>query len=334
MNSTRKVPFIILLLLIGLLSGGMACIGPSNNNQLHRIADVVYPPHNPKNLVVQKLGEKLFFDLRLSADGKVSCASCHLPDQAFTDGKTLSDGVFNRKGFRNAPSLLNIAYHPRFFWDGGAMSLEQQVFGPLEDENEMGANLQDVLQFLQNNAEYTALFNQAFKEQPSSSNLAKALANYQRALISFGSAYDHFLKGDNKALSVAAKRGLLLFEGKAQCANCHVPPMLSDFSYRHNGLYNASESDLGRGRVTLNPEDNGRFKVQPLRNIALTAPYMHDGRFQDLRQVLEHYNAGGNNHPNKDHSVRPLDLTENEITDLQHFLESLTDTEFNRASDL
>lgn len=287
--------------------------------------EMKHPMHNPYDPDVVKLGEKLFFDPFLSADHSISCASCHKPELAFSDGLKHSIGVFGREGTRNAPSLINIGYQNRFFWDAGAMSLEQQVFGPLEEPNEMDRHLGTLIADLKNHAYYNNAFKDVFGEEVSPATLAKALASYQRSLVGFTSDYDDYLEGEMNALSEAAKRGLQLFQQKAACISCHQPPLFSDFSLRHNGLYDTTDADNGRGRLTMKKEDDGKFKVQPLRNVALTAPYMHDGRFSTLEEVMDHYNKGGNMHPNQDDAIRQLNLNKNEIEDLIAFLKALTD---------
>lgn len=290
------------------------------------------PAHNRVTPGKAALGERLFFDPILSRDRTISCGSCHLPDLAFSDGRPVSQGIDGRSGLRNAPSLVNVAYQKLFFRDGGALTLENQVFGPLEDENEMDADLAEILDRLNADPAYRQDFERVFGSPPTLRTLTQALAAYQRTIRSGGSRYDRYRAGDEEALTSAERRGLTLFEGEADCATCHAGFLLASHAFENNGLVFAN-GDSGRARITQNPEDFGKFRVPSLRNVALTAPYMHDGRLSTLEVVVEHYDRGGANVRGQHPAVRPLGLTAMEKTNLIAFLESLTDASVRTGLD-
>lgn len=287
-------------------------------------APVPEPAHNRVTAGKAALGERLFFDLMLSRDQTISCGSCHVPDLAFSDGRPVSKGVEGRSGLRNAPSLVNVAYRKLFFLDGGALTLENQVFGPLEDKNEMDIDLAEALDRLNAHPSYREAFERVFDAPPTLRTLTQALAAYQRTIRSGGSRYDRHRAGDKAALTPAEKRGLAFFEGKGGCATCHGGFLLASHAFENNGLAFAG-GDSGRARITHNPEDFGKFRVPSLRNAALTAPYMHDGRLPTLESVVEHYDRGGDGVRGQHPAVRPLNMAAMEKADLVAFLESLTD---------
>ncbi|MGB3870981.1 MAG: cytochrome c peroxidase [Flavobacteriales bacterium] len=280
---------------------------------------------NPLTVASVKLGKALFFDERLSLDRGISCASCHHPDRAFSDTVALSIGVHGGVGMRNSPSLANVAYHPLLMRDGGAPTLEQQVFIPIMDEAEMDADPQLVLESLCDDPVLTTMSMQAYGKPLDLYVLTRALANYQRTLLSGTSRYDRFLQGDATALDDAEVRGMQVFNGAAQCSVCHAGFDLSDHDFHNVGLALDHTADAGRQRVTLNPADRGKFKTPTLRNIALTAPYMHDGSMATLEETIEHFNSGGLADPNKDPLITPLQLSPDQKQDLASFLRSLTD---------
>lgn len=290
-------------------------------------------PNIPEdNLLTEKrieLGKLLFFDPGLSEDSSVSCGSCHFQAHAFSDNKALSTGIYGRTGFRNSPPLFNLAWHNKFFKDGGVPTLELQVLAPIEDENEMNFNVPDALARLSQNPTYQHLAKIAYGRDFDAFVLTRSIAAYERTLVSGNSAYDKYqFQGDNNALTDQEKRGLTLFNSaRTQCSSCHSGFDFSDYEFYNIGLY-TTYADTGRMRITLNPADNGRFKTPSLRNIELTAPYMHDGSLATLEDVIEHFNSGGMGHPNQDSRVKPLNLTESEQADLIAFLKSLTDESF------
>jgi cytochrome c peroxidase len=292
---------------------------------------IPHPKRNPFTSEGIRLGRKLFFDPALSSNGKVSCASCHHPEKFFSDGVALSNkGVSGKKLERHAPALFNMAWHPAFFWDGGAKDLESQMFGPLTHPDEMAANLNDVLQYLNEDEEYRNLFYQAFdKDTVQSAFMARALAQYVRTLISDNSAFDQYKNGKNNLDSLTLA-GYKLFQTK-QCNSCHPEPFFMDFNYHNTGLDSVLipgnlEINLGRYRITRDSADIGKYKTPSLRNAARTAPYMHDGRFETLEEVLEHYNNGVHDFPTVDKKLKDgIDLSEKEKKALIAFIESLTE---------
>jgi cytochrome c peroxidase len=287
------------------------------------------PPVPTENQLTEAriaLGKKLFFDARLSADGKLSCGSCHLPALAYADTFAISAGVHGRLDVRNAPSLLNVAYQQTLFREGGIPNLELQVLAPFVNEGEMNLNIRDLARILVADSFYPMAALEAYAEQISPLIMAKALACFQRSLISSGSAYDAFMQGDSTAMTSAALRGMQLFySDQTACGTCHSGFLFSDQQFYNVGLYSLY-SDEGRGRLTGNPDDVGRMKTPSLRNVAITFPYMHDGSVVSLGAVLQHFNTGGKDHPNKDGRIRPLNLSQMELSDLKAFLYALTDT--------
>lgn len=285
------------------------------------------PSNNPLTLASVKLGKALFFDERLSLGRGISCASCHHPDKAFSDTVALSSGVSGRTGFRNAPSLVNLAYHPLLMRDGGAPSLEQQVFIPLLDSAEMDATVDAVLASLRDVEPYRSGSMAAYGRPFDLFVLSAALASYERTLISGHSRFDRFLyAGDPTALTPQEQNGWMIFNGeRGKCSTCHSGFDLSDHDFHNIGTTLDHSHDAGRQRLTLQPGDRGKFKTPTLRNIALTAPYMHDGSMLSLEEVIDHFNSGGFDDPNKSPVMQPLQLSIQEKADLLAFLRSLTD---------
>lgn len=270
------------------------------------------------------LGRELFYAPVLSSDGQVACASCHHQDKAFTDGRAVSLGVQGRAGKRSAPSLVNVAYRTRLFWHGGSSSLELQALGPLSDPNEHDFRPEQTVQALRNDPHFAQRFEEVFGGPPTLLSTTVALAAFQRTIVSFGAPFDRYSAGDAGALSPAQVRGMDLFYGEAECFHCHAGRNFSDNRPHNNGseLFN---EDIGLAQLTGQDEDIGKFITPTLRSVALSAPYMHAGQMGTLREVVEHYNAGGQPNPNTDPLVRPLGLTDQEVDDLVSFLESLTD---------
>ena len=285
------------------------------------------PNDNPITKAKIDLGEKLFFEKLLSRDSSISCASCHNPSYAFTDGLQKARGIKNRKVSRNTPTLTNIAYNTSFLRDGVNPSLEAQVIVPIHEKNEFDFHILLVAERLKKKKEYVALFEKAFGEIPSPKLISNAIATYERTLISGNSRYDKFMfHKDSSALSNKEIRGMQLFN-KHNCVSCHSGFNFTNGEVVNNGLYENYE-DIGKMRVTLDPSDKGAFKVPTLRNVALTAPYMHDGSVKSLEAVIDHYIKGGFVNPNKDKRIKSISLSENEKQDLVAFLECLTDSSF------
>lgn len=284
------------------------------------------PADNPLTRASVELGKALFFDPRLSRDGTVSCASCHLPSKAFSDPARLSVGIDGRTGFRNSPSLGNVGYHAAFFRDGGVPTLEQQVIAPIHETVEMDHDINRVAALLRDEERYRTLSQVAYGRELDAWVVTRAIANYERTLISGWSRYDRYQQGQLTALTEQELRGLALFTSEElNCTSCHGGFDLSDHAYHNVGQYLDYTMDPGRGRITLRPEDVGRFKTPSLRNVALTAPYMHDGSMPTLKHVIDHFASGGLPHPNRDPEMRTFTITEEEKADLIAFLASLTD---------
>lgn len=290
---------------------------------------ITYPDDNAFTQERWELGKKLFYDNVLSVDNSLSCASCHKASLAFSDDVALSDGVMQRPGKRNAPTLANVAYHPYYTREGGVPTLEMQVLVPLQEHNEFDFNIVTAGERLQQDSVYVAMSLKAYGRQPDYYVITRALANFERTLISGNSAYDQYtFQGNGNALSADEKAGMnLFFSSRTNCSNCHSGFNFTNYAFENNGLY-ANYADIGKKRLTGKSEDEARFKVPTLRNIALTAPYMHDGSVSTLNEVIDHYNTGGFEHPNKSESVKPLGLTDLEKEQLIAFLMSLTDKEF------
>ncbi len=286
------------------------------------------PGDNELTQLRADLGKRLFFDPVLSIDSTISCASCHKPELAFTDGRAVSLGVDNRTGVRNSPPVFNLAFMEDFFWDGGSPTLELQAIVPIEHPDEMAFSLPEMEQRIQQREDYVELFRKAYNEAPTADGVLRAVSAYQRSLVSYESPYDRYLQGDDNALTPSQYRGMELFFGeRAECFHCHNGVLFTDQGFHNNGLY-ADYEDQGRFLVTSDPRDEGKFKVPTLRNIELTAPYMHDGSLEDLESVVEHYMSGGKRHPNQSPLVRRFGLNEQEKQDLVNFMKALTDQKF------
>ena len=317
------------------------------------------------------LGEKLFFDSRLSGDGTVACATCHNPVRAFTDGQA-SVGIYGRAGQRNAPTLLNALYNKTQFWDGRVQTLEAQAALPITNPFEMGsASLGDTVANIAGDADYQAQFKKAFGHGVNELDMVGAIATYERTLVSFDSPLDHFIAGDKNAISESAARGWELFNTKARCNLCHAltdtqrdVTVFTDNDFhnigigilRHrvapwaqqarrdlaegnlraldNAAIESELSALGRFLITKQDKDIASFKTPDLRNVLVTAPYFHDGSQQTLWDAVDHYNKGdGLNNPWLDEDIQPLALTEPEIDDLVAFLASLTSPQYKELGD-
>ncbi len=293
------------------------------------------PPDNSPTAETIALGKRLYYDPSLSADKTISCASCHHPDKGFADNKPFSEGVQKKLGGRNSPTVFNTAYYDTQFWDGRAATLEEQAKGPVQNPVEMAHTLAGVEQRLKADASYRAEFEKAFGAGPITyDKVAMAIAAFERTVLSGNSPFDrYYFGGDKKALSPAAAHGLQVFldPAKGNCASCHSVgekyALFTDNKFHNVGIGVKDEmpTDLGRFDVTKTDSDKGSFKTPSLRNVAQTAPYMHDGSLKDLKQVVDFYIGGGNSSPFRDPKIKPLDfLTGQERADLVEFLKSLT----------
>jgi cytochrome c peroxidase len=294
---------------------------------------VPVPADNPQTDAKVRLGAQLYFDPRLSADNTISCATCHDPDKAWANHDATDTGIKGQVGGRNSGTVLDAAYMRFQFWDGRAGSLEEQALGPIHNPIEMGETLENVVRKLNAIPGYRRAFQEVFGTDVTTDGIAKAIAAFERTIISGPSPYDRYLMGDNDAMSPAAVRGMNLFSGKAHCTPCHSGAAFSDQSFHNLGVgMNRPDPDLGREAHTKKAADRGKFKTPGLRNIALTYPYLHDGSEKTLRAVIDLYNRGGVPNPDLDPLMLPLHLTDREKQDLVAFLESLTGTlpVFNR----
>lgn len=288
----------------------------------------VFPEGNELTEERWALGKRLFFDPILSSEGTVSCASCHLPEMAFTDGKQVSEGVEGRLGTRNAPTLANVAYHPYYTREGGVPTLEMQILVPIQEHAEFDFNILLIAERLNADSSYINQSWAAYEREPDAFVITRSIACFERTILSGSSPYDRFLNGNKSALTSAEKRGMdLFFSEKTNCSECHGGFNFTNYAFENNGLYE-TYADPGRFRLTGDEADRALFKVPSLRNVGVTAPYMHDGSLPTLEAVVEHYNSGGKNHTHKSQLVNPLDLTDQEKTDLIAFLKALTDNDF------
>ena len=285
------------------------------------------PDDNPMTEDKVMLGKLLYFDPRVSKDKTISCATCHNPFHGFTDPARTSKGVGGKLGGRNSPTVINRLFSAEQFWDGRAKDLEEQAHGPLVNPVEMAmGSHKDVVARIQAAKGYAPLLKKAFGDDKiDMPRIAKAIAAYERTVVSGDSPYDRYQAGDKDALSAAAVRGMDLFNGKANCKACHTGFNFTDETYQDIGVgMDKPKPDLGRYDVTKKDEDGGKFKTPTLRNVAQTAPYMHDGSDATLLDVVEFYNKGGIPNPNLSKEIKALNLSAQEKRDLVAFLESLT----------
>ncbi len=286
--------------------------------------DILYPDDEPHSQAEIELGKTLFFDPRLSQDGSMSCASCHDPDLGFGDGQPLSVGVDGEFLSRHTPSLYNLAWGVLFLWDGRSPSLEAQALMPIRSRQEMAVPTHELELRLQSVPEYRESFALVYGDGAiTAGRVGRALAAFERSLVVMNTPFDHYLGGDESAMDDAAKRGLELFSGKAECVRCHDGPNFTDDSFHNIGHRNFD--DPGRGGVIGDPSLHGAFKTPGLRNVALHPPYFHDGSQATLEDVLHFYNRGGDSPRHRSRLIRPLHLSDAEIADLLSFLHALTE---------
>lgn len=303
------------------------------DNQLIKLPigfpSINYPQDNQPTIERITLGKMLFNETALSIDSSISCASCHKVELAFADNTPTSKGVFGRDGIRNAPSLANVAYSPYFLSEGSVKTLEMQVLVPIQEHNEFNHNIIEIANILATDSAYQKMSRLAYNRRFDYYVLTRAIANYERSLLSGNSAFDKYkYQKINNALTESQKKGMRLFySDKLACSKCHSDFSFTNYSFENNGLY-SSYKDVGRFRLTSQTSDLAKFKVPTLRNIAFTAPYMHDGSLTTLSEVIEHYNSGGKDHPSKSEFIKPLHLSKNEKQYLLAFLESLSDYSF------
>jgi len=295
-----------------------------NHTTLVPIGDVPVPEDNPAKPEVLELGQALFFDPRLSGNNQVSCATCHDPNLGYGDAKPTFDKYTGGYGARNSPTVINSGYYTSNFWDGRAASLEEQALGPIQNPNEMNQPIDALIKELSAIKGYQDRFQAAFTEGITEQNIAKALAAFQRQIVVKDTPYDRFLEGDTEALTKQEVSGLRLFTGKAFCVTCHNGSNLSDNNFYNIGL---NTEDEGRKAVTGQEGDLGRIRTPGLYGITHTAPYMRDGSLATLEEVIDYYDRGGDDHPNKSFFIQkfmsPIGLSDQEKADLLAFLKTL-----------
>jgi cytochrome c peroxidase len=290
------------------------------------LPSIEWPKNNPYSAAKAELGRYLYYDKRISADETISCATCHSPQFAFTDGQPVSTGINDQKGNRSAPTVINRAFSLAQFWDGRAATLEDQVKGPIANSIEMGNSHEMAESTLRQINGYRPLFAKAFgSEEITIDRAVMAVATFERTVLSGNSPYDRYKRGDKKALSAEQARGMSVFFEKAKCDRCHENANFTLNAYANLGIgADKPEPDVGRFALTKDPRDWGVFKIPTLREIEHTAPYMHDGSLKTLEEVVDFYNKGGTPNKNLDPNIKPLHLSEQEQKDLVGFLKALS----------
>ncbi len=300
------------------------------------------PSDNPLTVEKIELGRHLFYDPILSADSTMSCASCHLPELAFTDNLAFSEGIDGIAGNRSSMSIVNVGfYYTGLFWDGRSQTLEDQAILPVEDPIELHNNWPELMEKLRSSELYQRLFREAFgidnTLEMTKELAAKAISSFERVIISGDAKIDRFTLNIGVLTDEELEGFEMFFDinpdlPDAECGHCHSYPLMTTNEFRNNGISEADDladfPDKGYGTLTGNPLDNGKFRSPSLRNIQLSGPYMHDGRFETLREVIEHYNSGGKSSPNKDPLIYPLGLTEEQKDNLEAFLHTMLDTSY------
>jgi cytochrome c peroxidase len=321
--TARWLRFLVLTSLTG--AAALAQRKPAPPKVPLGLVPVMWPKDNPFSPEKVELGKLLYFDTRLSADNTVSCATCHSPEHAFTDGAAVSTGIRGQKGGRSAPTVINRAYSLAQFWDGRAGTLEEQAKGPMANPIEMGNTHDAVVSNIKNVVGYREMFKAAFgTEEIDIDRVTKAIATFERTVLSGDSAYDRYAAGNKKAMTAEQVRGMNVFFNKAKCDQCHEGLNFTSNSYANLGIgTDKPEPDEGRYAVTKNPADWGTFKTPTLRDISRTSPYMHDGSLKTLDDVVEFYDKGGLKNKNLDEKIKPLKLTAQDKKDLVAFLRAL-----------
>ncbi len=355
----RQLGNMMTVVMVATACAALSAVTAANNSssagkKLEPLGPVPVPADNPMTSEKIELGRMLYFDPRLSGDSSISCAKCHDPDKGFSNGLQMSDAYPGTKHWRHVPTVLNAAYLKHQFWDGRAKSLEEQCLGPIEAPIEMNQNFTHLVQKLSGIPWYRDQFRKVFKSDITMENLAKAIAAFERTIVSKPGRVDKYLKGEKSALNDSERRGMELFTGKANCTACHHGPVLSDHDFHATGVPEIEpliketdriatrrffaagrnhpnprsvEADYGCELITKSESDRGKFKTPSLRELKWTAPYMHNGAFETLEDVIEFYMKGGGDHPNKDPLLKPFDLTDQEFDDLLAFLEALSSPE-------
>lgn len=359
MRNTRQFGIVVSTLMVTAFCAAVAAVTAADKagtggGKLEALGPVPVPADNPMTPEKVELGRMLYFDPRLSGDSSLSCAKCHDPEKGFSNGLQMSDAYPGTKHWRHVPTVLNAAYLRHQFWDGRAGSLEEQAVGPIAAPIEMNQNYTHLVEKLSGIPYYRDQFKKVFNSDVNMDNLAKAIASFERTIVSKPGKVDMYLKGDKSALSDSEKRGMDIFTGKANCIACHHGPVLSDGAFHTTGVPEIEplqkeadriatrhffatdqkypnprsvEADHGREFITKSQSDRGAFKTPSLRELKYTAPYMHNGAFETLEEVVEFYMKGGGDHKHKDPLLKPFDLTDQEFDDLLAFLEALSSPE-------
>jgi cytochrome c peroxidase len=329
---------------------GTGSVDAEAPTEIGLLPPIPVPVDNPMTLEKIELGTLLFFDTRLSADGSFACVSCHLPDQGWTTHTPTSPAYPTNLERRNSQTLINVAYNKALLWDGRAGTLEKQAMAPIQNPRHMNQNLDLLIEKLSTVPGYMERFQHVFGTPVTPDGIGKALAAFERTLVTRDAPFDRYEQGDKQALSERAVRGMALFTGKAHCIVCHHGPNFTDSQFHNLGVptppdlshplvqasihfdtkrmnvsdYQQITEDLGRYLVTKDDKDKGAFKTPTLRNVTQTAPYMHNGVFQTLEEVIDFYDQGGGAVVGKSPLIQPLGLTAQEKSDLLAFLEALT----------
>lgn len=316
----KALPFLLLscFLLVG------ALVAKDSDPWLRPVAAPAPADNLPTEARI-RLGEMLFWDPRLSKKGSMSCASCHNPALGWSDGLPTAVGFDMQKLGRATPTIINAAFNSIQMWDGRKSDLEDQALGPIEAEGEMNLPLDEMVARLESIPGYAPHFDQAYPgEGINEATVARAIASFERTVLSTESPFDRWRRGDERAVSASVKRGFALFNGKANCAACHMGYNFTDNGFHNIGVRDVGEPDPGRFAHRKVKSMRGAFKTPTLRDVALTAPYMRNGIYTTLTEVVEHYNRGGDVKENLDINMSPLGLTAAEVADLVAFMESLT----------
>jgi cytochrome c peroxidase len=285
------------------------------------LRELKVPEDNPLSKEKIELGKQLYFDKRLSRDNTVSCATCHDPQKGWSNGDRFATGIKGQVGGRSAPTIINAAYQTNQFWDGRASEVEGQALGPIQNPIEMDMTLPELVSRLNKIEGYRQQFQKVFGTDVTEQGVAKAIASFERTVLSGGAPYDRYKAGDKSALSASAERGMKIFFNKAFCSACHAGPNFTDGAFHNIGVgMDQKDPDIGRQAVSKELGDRGSFKTPTLREIARTAPYMHDGSLKTLEDVIEYYRKGGNANPQLDEEIFPLKVTDEEKKDLITFL--------------
>lgn len=329
----RVASVVVMILLTAIVSGYKKKEPVNNKRELMEIPagfpSMNIPQDNTFTIERWQLGRKLFYEKALSLNNTISCGSCHHQEFGFSDSSAFSPGDEGAKGTSNAPTLTNIGYHPYYLRGGSVPTLEMQVLVPIQEHNEFNTNILDIAAKLKQDNTYKAMAAKAYNREPDPYVITRAIACFERSFISGNSRFDqYYYQNKKKTLTTDELKGMrLFFSGKTNCSGCHSGFNFTNYSFENNGLYK-QYTDSGRMRFSRAASDRAKFKVPSLRNIANTAPYMHDGSIKTLEAVVAHYDSGGAGHPNKNKLIKPLHLSVQEKKELVAFLKTLTDEGF------